>query len=201
MTVIAWMGEHPGEYEVTPEDRLWLLRAVEVEGKPREMVARALVNLFALTRSKGSSAYGTLASLVRAYAQPVNPRWFQQGDLYLAALAKAPNATAAARLRKAAKHRELVHARRMTFSPQTRAAVDAALKSGWQSDVTDYAAPTLDASKKYVPRSEPVAGENRLWTRAVGWAGYMVRSGADGGAGPLVAILLVLGALALWGHR
>ena len=67
------------EYEETDEDRSTLARAVAREGKPPQAVAFALVQRFAMLRSD----WPTLANLVRAYAQPINPRWFPHGDLHL----------------------------------------------------------------------------------------------------------------------
>jgi hypothetical protein len=154
-------------YEPTSTDRVWLLRAVAAEGKPHAGVAQALVNLFMLRRSRGSLQ--TLATLVRSYAQPVNPRWFTSGDLF-----KAAPRTAAQRM--TALQRENVHSVRTAFPSYVLAAVDDALARSFPSDVTDYAAPDVDASAKYESRSEPTAGENRFWSRAPGWAGYMANA-------------------------
>lgn len=155
--MIAAREPRSAPYVVTPEDELWLLRAVQAEGPNYEMVARALVNLFALGRSLGSTR--TLADLVRAYAQPVNPKWAAQG-------------TQAQVARRAAA------AARVVFSPEVTRAVERALTTSWDQDVTDYAAPGLDASAKgYVRRSEDVRGVNTLWARRPGWRGYDVAQG------------------------
>lgn len=149
-------------YAVTGEDWLWLLRAVQAEGAPRDRVARALVNLFARTRAKGGKA--SLADLVRAYAQPVNPLWANGG----AKDADPSEVTAAERRRAAASSA-------LSFDASTATAVLDALSSPWSSDVTDYAAPWVDATGRgYVARSLPVKGQNRLWTRDESWKGYGV---------------------------
>lgn len=149
-------------YAVTAEDWLWLLRAVAAEGPPEAQVARALVNLHALVRSRGGGH--SLASLVRAYAQPVNPAWMHGGERD----ADPAEVSAAERRRARAASAE-------AFSPEVVLAVHRALSRPYASDVTDYAAPSVDASRKgYEPRSEPRGGENRFWSRAPGWRGYGV---------------------------
>lgn len=171
-------------YEPTADDRLWLSRAVSAEGAPYDGVARALVNLFMLQRSKGNRQ--TLATLVRAYAQPVNPRWFENGDLFLAH-ARTPLEVAQARARKD------VHSKRAVFGAKVIAAVTRALSEPY-SGATDYAVPSLDATKKgYTALTVPTPGQNRLWTRDTSWAGYTT-------AGASVATLLLLAGAAylLW---
>lgn len=160
-----------GTYEPTDEDRLWLLRAVQVEGPPQQMVARALVNGFCWARSKRRYK-GTLASWVRSYAQPVNPKWFPGGTLLEKFCADLP-APEAARERRAAEVRRDVHAECTRFAPRIGAAVRDALETPYAGDVTDYAAMWIDASKKgYQLRSEPKRGVNTLWTRDASWTGY-----------------------------
>jgi hypothetical protein len=188
-----------GQYAVTPEDRLWLLRAVQAEGPPQLQVARALVNGFAWARGTGKWK-GSLMGWVRAYAQPVNSRWFTSGDKFKAQHAAAPEAERAGLMRLAYR-REAEHSTRTSFTAAVEGAVNDALSSPWASDVTDYAAPTLDASKKgMVARSVVKKGENRFWTRAVGWTGYIAtEGGAAGGAGVALA-LLALGWLLMRGR-
>lgn len=107
---------------IRPQDQLWLLRAVEAEGAPKEMVAQALVNRWAYLYDHGyAEQYPTLASLVRAYAQPVNPRWFPGGDLHVRALERGQDTE-----QRAAKRRD-VHSTRSLFSASTRAAVRRAM--------------------------------------------------------------------------
>lgn len=176
------------QYEPTAEDRLWLLRAVQAEGAPHAEVAKALVNLFAYLRAQ-KSYKGTLADLVRAYAQPVNPRWMQGGDLYEAAYAKAePSARAAMKL---AHDRRKKASTRTVFDKHVMVAVERALSESNASDVTDYAAPSVDAtSKGYTARGIQRAGQNRFWTRAVGWTGYL-SSGSDANGGLIVALVIM----------
>ena len=174
-------------YEPTADDKLWLLRAVEAEGPIPHQVARALVNGFGLLYSSGQ--YKTLAQFVRAYAQPVNPRWYPDGDLFRASIKGPPTSSDLAQ----AERRKSLHSTRTTFSADTKAAVDNALSTPYPSDVTDYAAPTLDASKRgYQARSEPTAGVNRLWARQPGWPGYAVDGAESGGVATLLALALAL---------
>jgi hypothetical protein len=165
-------------YVPTAEDWVWLARAVEAEGKPRLSVARTLVNLYASTGFSRRS----LADLVRAYAQPVNPRWYPEGELYrehVAAMVRnhAPAKELAAELAKA-ERRKLVHSARDTFSPETVDAVNQALGSSWAEDWTDYAAPGIGQRKGYERRTADVKGLNTFWSRKPGWAGYSVTAEA-----------------------
>lgn len=161
-------------YEVTDVDRLWLLRAVQVEGPPCVLVARTLVNGFCWARAKRRYARD-LCEWVRAYAQPVNDRWYVSGDLHIAHCARLKSDADRAVCVRAAMEREARHSKRVEFAPHVESAVDTALSTDWQDDTTDYAAPGVDALHKgYVPRSEPKRGENRFWTRCVGWGGYAV---------------------------
>jgi hypothetical protein len=172
--MVAKIASKKKEYTPTAEDKLWLQRAVEVEGPPKEMVARALVNLFVWQFSKERPKYKTLHSLVRAYAQPVNPRWFDDGDLFKQSLAKKKTDKERNDALKAAQKRREVHSRRTTFAPDTTEAVEKALAYPWPSDITDYAAPFVDASHKYERRTESRPGVNTFWSRAPGWEGYRV---------------------------
>lgn len=141
-------------YAVTPDDRLWLLRAVHAEGPPHDRVAKALVNLYAQSWADGSGR-STLASLVQAYATPLMP--------------DRVDSPPGSPLRE----KRLAHRARTEFSEAAHAAVRAAMADGASDDVTDYAAWHVDAAPKgYVPRSASVPGTNRLWTRAPGWPGY-----------------------------
>jgi len=71
-----------GDYE-------WLARAVAHEGSPKRAVAWALVQRWLSLLPQ----YETLASLVRAYAQPINPRWATDGDLHRAYLVQLTKGT------------------------------------------------------------------------------------------------------------
>lgn len=66
------------EYTITDDDVLTLARAVDREGAPNRAVAWTLVQRFASLYP----TYPTLADFVSAYSQPINPRWFPDGDLH-----------------------------------------------------------------------------------------------------------------------
>lgn len=179
-----------GEYVVTDEDRLWLLRAVQAEGEPRQAVAQALVNGFAWARANGRWK-ASLMGWVRAYAQPVNSRWFTSGDKFLLSVQGRSPADVAA-MKKRAYQREAMHSTRTQFTAETESAVNYALTTVFHSDITDYAAHDHTPPAHYVARSAPKAGVNRFWTRAVGWTGYIADgwSSASGGAGIALALLV-----------
>lgn len=80
---MRWLRNgHEHEYDATDEDALVLAQAIAREGAPHDAVAWTLVQRFALLHPK----YPTLAAFVRAYSQPINPRWFPDGDKHLARL-------------------------------------------------------------------------------------------------------------------
>lgn len=163
-----------GTYQVSADDRLWLSRAVQAEGPPQLGVAVALVNGFCWARSQRHYR-GSLMAWVRSYAQPVNPLWYVGGSAY--ALAQAGKIDEAQRKEGAlrAHLRETKHSRRTDFTAGVLLAVDAALSVPCTTDVTDYAAPEVDArAKGYQPRGMVLRGQNRFWTRAPGWTGYRV---------------------------
>jgi hypothetical protein len=56
-------------------------RAVWREGEPRLAVAHTLLQRFAFLYST-KKPYDTFSSFLRAYVQPINPRWFPDGDLH-----------------------------------------------------------------------------------------------------------------------
>ena len=82
-----WRGKQH-EYTVTPTDREWFIRCLWREGKPAETVGHVLLQRFALLASTGAK-YPTMTSFLRAYCQPVNPRWFPGGDLTWKAIKRA----------------------------------------------------------------------------------------------------------------
>jgi hypothetical protein len=92
--------------------------------------------------------------------------------------------------------RESVHSKRTAFPTYVHEAVDAALARSFPSDVTDYAAPGVDASAKYESRSEPVDGENRFWSRSPGWSGY-VASALGAPAWPVLDVAIFAAAFFL----
>lgn len=186
-------------YTVTSDDALWLARAVEAEGPVQMQVAAVLVSGFCFARAiKGYEK--TLGTFVRAYAQPVNPRWYAKGDLFLASLANKSDSEKIEAL-KDAERRERVHSQRLAFTPGTQAAVVAALNGRviLPKGATDYAAAYIDAShKQYVPLTPAQKGVNRLWTRpgASEWTGYLIDA-TD--AWPWLVAVLVVGFVAYRG--
>lgn len=162
---------------VTADDALWLARAVEAEGPPEREVAQALVNRWAwLYDLQGPTAWPTLAKLVRAYAQVVNPRWFEGGDLHDAYTRAHPEDARAEGER--AWRREHVHSVRQDFGPSTRAAVAQAL----------YGPITIAPGTVHFGR--PKNGMNQLFTArepSAWWALYSTEKG-----GPTVSSSSVL---------
>lgn len=178
-------------YEPTADDSLWLLRAVEAEGEPRSLVAASLVSGFMFARERGLE--WPLARYIRAYSQPVNPRWFLDGDLYKARVAKEADSGKRADLHKLAVAREFQHSKRAFFSDETREAAQRALSSTPAiPDATDFAAWWVEKAPPWEARTAAVPNTNRLWARpgASGWGGYWT---AGGNA---VAILLLVAAAA-----
>lgn len=127
---------------------LWLARAVEAEGEPRKLVAQTLVNRWAWLLDKQPTLYPTLAALVRAYAQPVNPRWYPDGDLFLKQLAKVSGEKERNALLDRARLRQTVHSTRSQFSAATRAAVESAMRGPIliPPGATHYAIPGREAA-------------------------------------------------------
>lgn len=109
--------EHP--------DRVELARAVEAEGEPRELVAQALVNRWAHLRDAGASM--PLGELVRAYSQPISPRWMPHGEHHIAAMRAAQTEAERVDLQARA-DRRVANAARDRFTPATLAAVAQALR-------------------------------------------------------------------------
>lgn len=79
--VIYWtFKDKPYSYTVTPEDRLWWVRAIWREGAPQIAVGHTLLQRFTYLYSTGGP-YRTLTSFLRAYCQPINPAWLPGGKL------------------------------------------------------------------------------------------------------------------------
>ncbi len=161
-------------YAPTREDMAWLYRAVEAEGEPRELVAQTLVNGFLWARETLGSKR-TLAEWVRAYSQPVNPRWMAGGDLYESELAKASTEQEREDVREKSRRRAQ-HASRTTFSAGTMRAVQEALQGRGPRipSATDFAAHYVARPAPWVALTPVKKGLNRLWMRpgAAGWQGY-----------------------------
>lgn len=162
-------------YEITPEDLIWLKRAVEHEGAPQESVANTLINLFTMLWTLKHSKFRDLKTLVQAYASPVNPSWFPSGQKHIKYAAGLSGA-ALANENVAAQRRQDVYSVQTSFSPSTELAVANATKDGtsFEKDWTDYAAPHVNASSRYTRRTEPETGVNTFYTRSPGWPGYLV---------------------------
>ena len=187
-------------YEPTPDDVLWLLRAVAAEGPPQDRVAETLINGFMWARSEGLwGSKRSLADWVRAYAQPVNPLWYPGGDKVRESIEATPHLEVDI-LRKAAVRRD-VHSTRTAFTESTRNAVMQALqREPAYRGATDYAAPWVAKPAPWLAITESKPGENRFWQRpsARGWSGYLVRNSA----GSLVALALACAAILylVWGR-
>lgn len=128
------------------DDRLWLLRAVEAEGEPRDLVAQTLVNRWAFLWDTTPGKYTRLLELVRAYAQPVNPAWFPDGKLYLQSIPKL-EATGVQQAELRAQKRRDVYSTRTSFSPNTVTAVEQALRGPVTipAGALHYAAPSVQS--------------------------------------------------------
>lgn len=181
-------------YTPTPEDVLWLARAVQVEGAPRELVAQTLVNGFLWARDALGSKR-TLAQWVRAYAQPVNPEWMPGGEHYEQAMATADNDAERERIRAAGWRRQQEHATRTKFSRDTQTAVEKALSAPPRlPGAVDYAAAWVEKPAPWVPFTPKEPGKNRFWSRpgAAGWTGYAVNGS------PLLPVASTGGRLLPW---
>lgn len=166
------------EYVVTDEDVLWLKRAVLREGAVMAQVAQCLVNGFAAFHSTKPKSTPTLTWWVRAYAQPVNPRWFPEGKIFQKWHARDPKRYPLA----VAKKRRDVYSTKMHFNQDTLDAVERALTEGpvdIPPNATDYAASWIDSSRRMTALTKPRKGVNRLWTRKPGWGGYQVVAESD----------------------
>ena len=91
-------------YPVSARDKLMLTRAVAREGKPYDAVTWALLQRFAWLYPSG--AYNTLADLVEAYAQPINPKWFPNGTKHKAAVRRAKSESQREQLEDRAERRQ-----------------------------------------------------------------------------------------------
>lgn len=83
--VWGWNGRR-WELPVSPHDILVWARAIEEEGYPEIGVAWALLQRAAWLKMQGKPV--TLAGLVQAYAQPINPEWFPSGAKHMAEIAR-----------------------------------------------------------------------------------------------------------------
>lgn len=189
---------HAGtRYSPTADDALWLCRAVDAEGEPRDLVAQTLVNGFMWARE--SLKYrGSLAKWVRSYAQPVNPAWFPGGKLYVRSLERATNDYQLARRVARGEKRRDDYSKRTRFRVETVLAVERALSAPPKvQGAVDYARHDVQKDEPWVAFTDATEGTNRLWARpgAVGWRGYLV-SGPGSAMPPGWLALLLAVALA-----
>lgn len=165
-------------YEITREDVLWLLRAIENEGKPHAWVAATLLNGYLFSKSKSKTGgLSTFTKFVRAYAQPINPIWFVNGSKYIEFFPKDPALRAA--YTALAVTRENVNSTLTIFKATSSRAAEEALMGivAIPYNSTDYAAPTLlkgPISRGLSPLAAPVTGENRFWSQpgTDSWLGF-----------------------------
>lgn len=170
---------------VSADDVLWLSRAVEAEGPPRDLVAQTLVNRWAWLQDFAPGQYPTLEALVRAYAQPVNPRWYPTGDKFLEAYGKVVVPDAQRSLMQRAQARELLHSTRVQFSESTDAAVQQALRGPvtLPAGVLHYAAASVKRPDlPLLLRGEP-GKTNSFWGESDG-RGIGALYAFETGAGP-----------------
>ncbi len=82
MTALGTITSEAGfRYDLTADDLQWLARAVKYEGGNELATMWALAQRFVEVREGGSSAYPSFKSLIRKYAQPVNPIWMRDGSM------------------------------------------------------------------------------------------------------------------------
>lgn len=203
---------HQGtRYEPTPEDVLWLLRAVEAEGAPHELVAQTLINGFLWAREKLASKR-TLAQWAQSYAVPISPLWMPGGEKYTEAMATARSDTERTAIDQQAMKRQNVFATRTRFSASTLQGIRHAFTHPPRyPGAIDYAAAWVQKAEGWRPFTFPGRGEhtNKLWARpgAVGWRGYLVEGAApdlpeaNTGVGPWLATAAAIGVLAMARQR
>lgn len=179
-----------------PSDRLWLLRSVEAEGPSRTLVAQALVNRWAFLAKRGDRR--GLGELVRAYSQPVNPRWVPGGDLYQRALEAADTPGARAELARRVERR-----RRAMSATKFRAATVAAVARALEQGPLDLPPGTVhfDDGRRARPTLERTAGRTGSGNvfYAVPGARFLYSVAPQGRSWrPAGVALGVLGSAALW---
>ena len=147
---------------------------MEGEGPAQAQVAQCLVNRFLYLRMRRPGLYDTLEALVRAYSQPVNPRWVRGGDRFEAAYRAS---SALQRRTMDVQHeRRLGHQTRTVFSPETTQAVDKALlgSSDIPPNAVHFAAPGVGGGGMHI-LTKP-KGANWLYSTQGSrfWEGYGV---------------------------
>lgn len=139
-------------YTLTAADKLWAARMVEGEGPLEDApaVLWTMTQLFAPAgqRAKyGGMRYRTFADLIRAYSQPINPRWAPSGDMCSpGGRGYATNACSVSRLERRA---ELARAPYSSLDPAKRAVVERWFKGNLPNPVPgaiEFAAPNVSRS-------------------------------------------------------
>lgn len=62
-------------YTLSPEDKLWAAKMIKGEGGSPPAVLWTMAARFAMARGAGFAAF------IRSYSQPINPRWYRDGEL------------------------------------------------------------------------------------------------------------------------
>lgn len=139
-------------------------------------MAQVLVNRFLYLRHTRPGLFKTLTALVRAYSQPVNPRWAKGGDLWQKAWARSGSERDRRALLAASRRRKR-HQSRTEFSPDTLLAVSDALVGSTDipPTVVHFAAPRVGGQGMTLLQSRPRT--NWLYTvpGARHWQGYAAR--------------------------
>jgi hypothetical protein len=151
-------------YPVSAKDKLVLTRAVAREGKPYDAVTWALIQRFAWLYPSG--AFETLADLVEAYAQPINPKWFPSGAKHKAAVRRARTEAQKEALEDRAERRlDYADATYDEIDEKYKNVVDSILAGNKASPVlgaVHYRASTSDAdTETEARRDQLVFAENR----------------------------------------
>lgn len=150
-------------YQLTPEDALWLARAVQFEGGDRIATLWAFASRFA-----GFQRSGSFATFLRAYSQPINPLWDELTD---EKCRRNPEMCTPAMIER----RRL--ARTLTWnelSPRVTAEVAAfakALVSNPVPGVVDFASYDVQAWLRRNPTSRIVKTEGPSWYATFGRSG------------------------------
>jgi GNAT superfamily N-acetyltransferase len=161
-----------GSYTLTSTDLLWLKRALVGEVLRQDdatRVAQVLFNRYAYLRSRGTTAYPTFTSFVRAYAQPINPIWMSASGK---GCQRSPGRCTPAILVRRAEH-----ARRTSFPAWVDAAIARALTRGpvdIPASATHYAGYNVRSNMTQL--TPHTRGYNTLWTEGAQtrWQGYSV---------------------------
>jgi hypothetical protein len=164
------------KYKVTPEDRVTFGRCIWREGKPRTAVGHTLIQRFASLYPK---TYSNFSDFLRAYCQPINPRWFTTGNLHkarVARLTKQGKTDQAEDEKRRAKNRERYAVTPWEGIPEKYRELTDRILSGYTSS------PVPTAVHFSVSRARPGA------TQAEAQAAALKYSQARKGLGPPVAI-------------